>query len=153
MADRRDPFIKAVNLLHRNLFVATKGRIGGRIGKMEAVLLTTTGRKTGQKRQSMLTSPIVDGDTVVLIASYGGGPKHPQWYLNLQANPEVEIMRAGKTRKYVARTASPEERAEMWPRVTAAYKGYAGYQEKTDREIPLVIFTPAPEHLVMRSPT
>jgi deazaflavin-dependent oxidoreductase (nitroreductase family) len=143
MADRRDPVIKTINLIHRSLFNLTKGRIGGRIGKMEAVNLTTTGRKTGEKRQSMLTAPIVEGDKVILIASYGGGPKHPQWYLNLQANPEVELTRAGSTRKYRARTASPEERAELWPRVTAAYKGYAGYQEKTDREIPVVIFEPA----------
>jgi deazaflavin-dependent oxidoreductase (nitroreductase family) len=143
MADRRDPFIKLVNALHRTLFSATKGRIGGRIGGMEAVALTTTGRKTGEKRTSMLTAPIVEGDKVILIASYGGGPKHPQWYLNLQANPTVEVTRAGKTINMTARTAEPAERSELWPRVTAAYKGYAGYQEKTDREIPVVILTPA----------
>jgi deazaflavin-dependent oxidoreductase (nitroreductase family) len=143
MADSRDGFIKVVNAVHRSLFNATKGRIGGRIGKMEAVILTTTGRKTGEKRQSMLTAPIIEGDTVVLVASYGGGPKHPQWYLNLTANPSVEITRKGKTTKMSARTATSEERAELWPRVVAAYKGYAGYQEKTDREIPLVIFNPA----------
>lgn len=141
MADPRDPFIKAVNVLHRNLFTLTKGRIGGRIGKMEAVILTTTGRKSGEPRQSMLTSPVVEGDTVYLIASYGGGPKHPQWYLNLQANPTVEITRKGSTRKYTARTVSSEERAALWPRVVGAYKGYASYQEKTDREIPVVEFT------------
>ena len=143
MADRRDPFIKTVNLIHRSLVKATGGRIGGKIGGMPAVILTTTGRKTGEKRQSMLTAPIVEGDKVVLIASYGGGPKHPQWYLNLQANPTVEITRDGKTTTMVARTADAAERADLWPRVTAAYKGYAGYQEKTDREIPVVIFTPA----------
>jgi deazaflavin-dependent oxidoreductase (nitroreductase family) len=143
MADRRDPFIKTVNAIHRTLFNLTKGRIGGRIAGMEAVTLTTTGRKTGEKRQSMLTAPVVEGDKVVLVASYGGGPKHPQWYLNLTANPTVEITRAGATKTMTARTASSEERAELWPRVVAAYKGYAGYQEKTDREIPLVIFTPA----------
>ena len=143
MADSRDPFIKFVNTIHRSVFNLTKGRIGGRIAGMEAVILTTTGRKTGEKRQSMLTAPIVEGDKVVLVASYGGGPKHPQWYLNLSANPEVEITRRGKTQKMKARTATAEERAEMWPRVTQAYKGYAGYQEKTDREIPLVVFTPA----------
>lgn len=135
--------IKAINLVHRSLFNATKGKVGGRIGKMPAVMLTTTGRKTGEKRQSMLTAPIVEGDMVVLIASYGGGPKHPQWYLNLQAHPEVEMTRSGKTTKMIARTADAAERAELWPRVTATYKGYAGYQEKTDREIPVVIFTPA----------
>jgi deazaflavin-dependent oxidoreductase (nitroreductase family) len=143
MADRRDPFIRAVNAIHRNAFNATKGRIGGRVAGMEAVQLTTIGRKTGEKRTSMLTAPIVEGDTVVLIASYGGGPKHPQWYLNLRANPEVEMTRRGETTKMIARTAEPNERAEMWPRVVAAYKGYASYQEKTDREIPVVIFEPA----------
>ncbi len=143
MADRRDPAAKVVNLLHRSVFTLTKGKVGGKIGGMPAVVLTTTGRKTGEKRQSMLTAPIVDGDTVVLIASYGGGPKHPQWYLNLQADPNVLITRDGKTTNMVARTATPAERAELWPRVTAAYKGYAGYQEKTDREIPVVIFDPA----------
>ncbi|HVT76524.1 MAG TPA: nitroreductase family deazaflavin-dependent oxidoreductase [Acidimicrobiales bacterium] len=143
MADPRDPAAKVVNFLHRNLFLATKGRIGGKVMGMPAVLLTTTGRKSGEKRQSMLTSPLIEGDTVILIASWGGGPKHPQWYLNLQANPQVEVTRAGHTTKMTARTASPEERAELWPRVTSTYKGYAGYQEKTDREIPVVILTPA----------
>ena len=143
MADRRDPVIKFINLIHRNLFLATKGRVGGRIGRMPAVLLTTIGRKSGEKRQSMLTSPLQDGDTIILIASYGGGPKHPMWYLNLQSNPEVEVTRAGKTTKMKARTAEPDERAELWPRVVEAYKGYGGYQEKTDREIPVVILTPA----------
>ena len=143
MADRRDRVIRVINQVHRGLVTATKGRIGGKIAGMPAVVLTTTGRKTGEKRQSMLTAPIVDGDTIVLIASYGGGPKHPQWYLNLQADPNVQITRDGVTRNMVARTATPTERAELWPRVTAAYKGYAGYQEKTDREIPVVLFDPA----------
>jgi len=143
MADRRDPIIKVINTIHRGLVNATNGKVGGKIAGMPAVILTTTGRKSGEKRQSMLTAPIIDGDTVVLIASYGGGPKHPQWYLNLQADPNVQVTRDGKTINMIARTASPTERAELWPRVTAAYKGYAGYQEKTDREIPVVIFDPA----------
>ncbi len=143
MADRRDSISKVVNTIHRTLFTSTNGKLGGRIAGMPAVVLTTTGRKTGEKRESMLTAPVVDGDTVVLIASYGGGPKHPQWYLNLQADPNVQITRAGTTTNMVARTASPAERAELWPRITATYKGYAGYQEKTDREIPVVIFDPA----------
>ncbi|MBA2608365.1 MAG: nitroreductase family deazaflavin-dependent oxidoreductase [Actinobacteria bacterium] len=143
MADRRDNIIKVVNTFHRTLVNVSSGKLGGKIAGMPAVILTTTGRKTGEKRQSMLTAPIIDGDTVVLIASYGGGPKHPQWYLNLQADPNVQITRDGKTKNYMARTASPAERAEMWPKVTDAYKGYSSYQEKTDREIPVVIFDPA----------
>lgn len=144
MADRRDPVIKVINTLHRTLVNVSKGKIGGKIGGMPAVVLTTTGRKTGEKRQSMLTAPIVDGDRIVLIASYGGGPKHPQWYLNLTADPNVQIaVSGGPTKNYIARTADATERAQLWPQVTAAYKGYAGYQEKTDREIPVVLFDPA----------
>lgn len=136
--------IKVINKIHRTLVTVSKGKIAGKVGGMPAVVLTTTGRKTGEKRQSMLTAPIVEGDTIVLIASYGGGPKHPQWYLNLQADPNVTLAVAGgPTKNYVARTANAAERADLWPRVTSQYKGYAGYQEKTDREIPVVLFDPA----------
>src|SRR4051794_17673121 len=134
MADRRDPMIKVVNTIHRTLVNVTNGKIGGKIGGLPPLVLTTTGRKKGEKRQSMLTAPIVEGDRIVLIASYGGGPKHPQWYLNLQADPNVTLAVAGgPTKNYVARTANAEERGELWPRITSSYKGYAGYQEKTDR--------------------
>ena len=80
---------------------------------------------------------------MVLVGSWGGGPKHPQWYLNLVADPNVQITRKGETADMVARDATPEERAELWPRAMAAYRGYAAYQQKTDREFPLVIITPA----------
>jgi deazaflavin-dependent oxidoreductase (nitroreductase family) len=79
---------------------------------------------------------------VVLVASYGGDDRHPSWYLNLRDNPEVELTLEGQTRTMKARTASPEEKAELWPRVVAAHKGYAQYQTRTDREIPLVILEP-----------
>ncbi len=91
----------------------------------------------------MLTSPVQDGDTVVLVASWGGDDRHPTWYLNLRDNPEVEITMGGSRRKMTARTASAEEKAEMWPAIVAAYKGYAGYAEKTERDIPVVIAEPA----------
>ena len=144
MADRRDPAAKVVNLLHRSLFTVTKGKLGGKVMGMEAVVLTTTGRKTGEKRQTMLTAPVVDGDKVYLVASWGGGPKNPMWFLNLQANPNVEITRNGTdTKPMVGRILSPEEKQAIWPRITESYKGYAGYQEKTDRDIPVIEFTPA----------
>ncbi|MDP1794500.1 MAG: nitroreductase family deazaflavin-dependent oxidoreductase [Acidimicrobiales bacterium] len=144
MADRRDPAAKVVNLIHRSLFTATKGKLGGKVMGMEALVLTTTGRKTGEKRQTMLTAPITDGDKVYLVASWGGGPKHPMWFLNLQADPNVQITRDGTdTKNYVGRIVSAEEKATLWPRITEAYKGYAGYQEKTDRDIPVIEFTPA----------
>jgi deazaflavin-dependent oxidoreductase (nitroreductase family) len=144
MADRRDPAAKVVNLIHRSLFTVTRGKLGGKVMGMEAVVLTTTGRKTGEKRQTMLTAPVVEGDKVYMVASWGGGPKNPMWFLNLQADPNVEITRNGTdTTKMVGRILSSEEKEAIWPRITASYKGYAGYQEKTDRDIPVIEFTPA----------
>ncbi|HEX7133115.1 MAG TPA: nitroreductase/quinone reductase family protein, partial [Iamia sp.] len=79
---------------------------------------------------------------VVLVASKGGDDRDPLWYGNLVAQPDVEVTIAGTTTPMRARTATAEERAELWPRITTAYKGYAGYQKRTDREIPVVICEP-----------
>jgi deazaflavin-dependent oxidoreductase (nitroreductase family) len=138
----KDELGKAVNAIHQSLFTATSGRIGGRIMGMEALILTTTGRRSGQQRRHMLTAPIVEDRRIVLVGSWGGDDRHPQWFRNLQATPDVEITRAGGTRAYRARVATADERAELWPRVTSAYSGYAGYQRSTEREIPLVICEP-----------
>jgi deazaflavin-dependent oxidoreductase (nitroreductase family) len=135
----KDEIAKAVNVAHRNLFTATKGRLGGRIMGMPALLLTTTGRKSGAPRSTMLTAPIVDADRAVLVGSYGGDDREPLWVGNVRANPNVAVTMNGVVRPMSARIASAGERAELWPRVTATYKGYAGYQTKTTREIPLVI--------------
>ena len=144
MPRAKDVSAKLLTSIHRSLFQATKGRLGGTGFGMPVVMLTTTGRKSGQKRTTMLTSPIQDGDSLVLVASYGGDPRHPAWFLNLKANPDVEITRGGKTTKMRARVASAAEKKELWPRVVAAYKGYGQYQTRTDRDIPLVIVEPAP---------
>ena len=101
--------------------------------------VTTRGRRSGEPRDTMLTAPVVDGDRVVLVASYGGHPTHPQWYENMLADPRIVLTGGGRRREVVVRTATPAERAELWPRVEAAYDGYRAYQAKTDREIPLVI--------------
>ena len=138
----KDALAKGLNLLHRNLFELTKGKIGGRAGGMPAVKLVTTGRKSGQRRETMLTSPVQPDGDVVLIASYGGDDKHPAWYLNLQADPKVTLTMNGKTFDAVARTATADEKAKLWPEITSTYKGYAGYQKRTDRDIPVVICTP-----------
>jgi deazaflavin-dependent oxidoreductase (nitroreductase family) len=138
----KDELAKGVNVLHESLFKATSGRIGGRIAGMPALILQTTGRKSGKTRTTMLTSPIQDGDTVVLVASYGGDDREPTWSLNLRSNPDVEITMGGSTRPMRARIASAEEKAELWPRVTSRYKGYAGYQTRTTRDIPLIILEP-----------
>ncbi len=139
---RKDTFQRAFTALHRALFKASKGRIAGKGFGMPVLILTTTGRKSGEPRETMLTSPVQPGDSVVLVASNGGDDRPPQWYRNLQAMPEVRIVMAGRERPMVARTASADEKAELWPTVVAAYKGYAGYQTKTDRDIPLVILDP-----------
>jgi deazaflavin-dependent oxidoreductase (nitroreductase family) len=110
---------------------------------MPVVMLTTTGRKTGKKRTKMLTSPLREGDGIILVASYGGDDRHPTWFLNLRDNPDVEVMTTGKTQRMIARVASPDERAKLWPRVVKQYRGYGRYQERTKREIPLVILEPA----------
>jgi deazaflavin-dependent oxidoreductase (nitroreductase family) len=138
----KDTLARMVNVLHRNVIRLSGGRIGGTGYGMPVVMLNTTGRKSGKKRTTMLTSPVQEDGRVVLVASYGGDDRHPSWYLNLRDNPEVELTLEGRTRAMKARTASPEEKAELWPRVVAAHKGYAQYQTRTDREIPLVILEP-----------
>lgn len=143
MPNVKDEVAKVVNTIHRTLFRTTKGKIGGTVMGMPAVILTTTGRKSGKKRQTMLTSPIQEGDKIVLIASWGGDDRHPTWYLNLRDNPNVEVVGFGKSQRMKARTAAGEERSALWPRVTERYKGYADYQTKTDREIPVIILEPA----------
>ena len=136
--------LKAMNTIHRGLLKLSLGRIGWRAGGMPVVELTTTGRKSGEPRTVMLTSPVQEGDTIVIVASRGGDDHHPAWFLNLRDHPDVEVAFAGKPKQSMrARVATPEDRARLWPRVTATYKGYAGYQTKTDREIPLVLLEPA----------
>lgn len=139
----KDAVAKGVNALHRALLDVSGGRIGGKVAGMPAVKLTTTGRKSGKPRTVMLTSPARHGDDIVLIASYGGDDTHPAWYLNLRENPAVTIEMEGRTFPAEARTATPAEKAELWPQITSTYKGYADYQKRTDREIPVVLCTPA----------
>jgi deazaflavin-dependent oxidoreductase (nitroreductase family) len=109
---------------------------------MPVVELHTVGRKSGRPRSTMLTSPLVDGARVVLVASKGGDDRDPDWYQNLAAHPDIELTMAGERRAMSARPASAEEKADLWPRVVAAYKGYGSYQRRTVREIPLVICEP-----------
>jgi deazaflavin-dependent oxidoreductase (nitroreductase family) len=138
-----DAMFKTVNAAHRAAVKLTGGRFGWKAAGMPVVELTTTGRKSGAPRTVMLTSPIQDGDRFVVVASRGGEPQHPAWFLNLRDEPNVEVsLKGGAKRPMLARVATPEERAELWPRVVAKYKGYGGYQTKTDREIPLVFVEP-----------
>jgi deazaflavin-dependent oxidoreductase (nitroreductase family) len=143
MVNLKDAGARLVTGLHKAVFRASNGRLANRGFGMPVVELATTGRKSGKRRTTMLTSPVQDDESVVLVASWGGDDRHPTWYLNLRDKPEVELTMDGKTRPMRARIASKEEKAELWPRVVEAYKGYAGYQKRTDRDIPLVILEPA----------
>jgi deazaflavin-dependent oxidoreductase (nitroreductase family) len=138
-----DLALKAMNSFHRGLMKLTGGRVGWQAGSMPVVELTTTGRKSGQPRTVLLTSPVQEGSTYVVVASRGGDDQHPAWFLNLRDNPDVEVTTRGETRRMHARAADAAERARLWPLVTAEHKNYAGYQKKTDREIPLVLLQPA----------
>jgi len=139
-----DAGAKAMNAVHRAVLKLSGGRILRTPFGMPAVELHTTGRKSGQRRSTMLTTPLHDDGQVVLVASKGGDDRHPEWYLNLTANPEVELTMDGATRPMRARTASTEEKAELWPRIVSAYRGYGGYQRRTTRDIPVVICEPRP---------
>jgi deazaflavin-dependent oxidoreductase (nitroreductase family) len=137
-----DLVLKAMNGVHRTLVRATGGIVGWEFGGMPALELTTIGRKSGQKRSVMLTAPLVEGETYVVVASRGGDDVHPAWFHNLRANPEVEVsLQGGPTEAWHATVASPEERARMWPLIANKDANYRGYQERTRREIPLVLLT------------
>jgi deazaflavin-dependent oxidoreductase (nitroreductase family) len=138
----KDAFYKLGTGIHRVIFNVSKGRIFGNVFGMPIVELVTTGRRSGKERSTMLAIPIVDGERLVLVASFGGDDRHPEWYLNLQANPKVRTTTAGSTRTMIARTAAQEERAELWPRITSVFEGYARYQELTERPIPVIILEP-----------
>jgi F420H(2)-dependent quinone reductase len=114
------------------------GRIGGTFRGAPVLLLTTVGRKTGKKR----TTPVLylmDGNSLVLVASNGGRPKNPSWLYNLRKNPEAEIQMNSGLSRVRARQASAEEKARLWPLLAKMYPQYNDYQKKTTREIPVVI--------------
>lgn len=131
--------LKAMNAIHKTVLLVSGGRAGWNVGNMPVIKLTTTGRISGQQREVMLTCPVVENDTYVVVASRGGDDIHPAWFLNLRDNPVVWVQGPeGPKHERRARIGSAEERAALWPRITSSYKGYAGYQQKTDREIPIV---------------
>jgi len=136
--------LKTMNTVHRLVLKVSGGKLGWSASNMPVLELTTVGRKSGALRAVMLTSPVQEGDTLVIVASRGGDDTNPAWFLNLRDNPDVKVAVGGKpAAPYVATVADPVERARLWPKITGDHKNYAGYQEKTDREIPVVLLTPA----------
>ncbi len=138
--------VKAVQLMNgvvMFLYRASGGRVANRMQKAPIMLLTTVGSKSGKER----TNPVLyvtDGEDLVTVASAGGAPKNPQWFVNLMHHPEAVVTIGKEKRKVSGRMASPEERSRLWQRLTAAYSAYEEYAKKTKREIPVVILTPAP---------
>jgi deazaflavin-dependent oxidoreductase (nitroreductase family) len=134
---------------HLARYIATDGAdgylwdasLGGGKGMVPTLLLTTTGRKSGNP----LTLPLIfgrSGQSYVVVASKGGAPTHPAWYLNLQANAEVRVQVKGDKFTARAHTADAAERAALWPKMVEIYAPYEDYQTKTDRQIPVVVLTP-----------
>jgi deazaflavin-dependent oxidoreductase (nitroreductase family) len=120
------------------LYHKSNGRFGASVFGAPVCMLTTTGRKTGLAR----TTPLLylkDGDDVVVVASQGGMPKNPEWYLNLVADPKVTVEIAGDAVAMIARTATADEKAVLWPKLVTMYKNYDRYQQRTTRDIPVVI--------------
>jgi deazaflavin-dependent oxidoreductase (nitroreductase family) len=138
-----DVGFKAMNAIHRILLKVSGGRAGWSAMDMPVLELTTTGRKSGQPRSVMLTSPLQEGPVLVVVASRGGDDQAPAWLLNLQENPDVVVSLQGQpSQRMNARVASPAERERLWPLVVADHQNYAGYQARTTREIPLVLLEP-----------
>jgi F420H(2)-dependent quinone reductase len=127
---------------HVALYRATGGLVGHRFpGVPPMLLLDHVGARSGKRR----TTPLVyisDGANLVLVASKGGHPKDPAWFHNLMANPDARVQVGSRRASVHARRATPAERVRLWPKVVKAYAGYQGYQDRTSREIPLVILEP-----------
>lgn len=139
----RDGSVRRWSRMHTLVYRATGGTVGGRLVDNDMLLLTTAGRATGEPH----TVPLLylrDGDTLVVIASYGGRHRYPDWYLNLTEDSHVLVDTPGSRKQMRARTAGPDERELWWPRVVDAYDGYATYQSRTHREIPVVFLEPLP---------
>jgi len=133
--------MKLFSRTHTFWYRVSGGVLGGKMGSAPIALLTTTGRKTGRKRTLPLQS-IEDGENIIFIASNAGHKVHPQWWLNLKANPEATVRVKRDERKMLAEEATGEERERLWQKAVDQYAGYADYQKTADREIPVVILKP-----------
>ncbi|MCS5670774.1 MAG: nitroreductase family deazaflavin-dependent oxidoreductase [Vicinamibacterales bacterium] len=138
-----DRYLKVMNGVHKGLLRLSGGRFGWTAMDMPVLELTTTGRRSGRPRSVMLTSPHREGERIVIVASKGGEDSHPAWFLNLRENPQVTVsMKDAPDVPMTARVASLEQRDWLWSIVSDKQTRYVEYQEKTDREIPLVLLEP-----------
>src|SRR5947208_3591309 len=139
LADRSWPLLRRLMGVHAHVYRLTNGLVGHRFpGAPPMLLLDHVGAKSGTKR----TTPLVyvrDGDDLVLVASKGGHPRNPAWFHNLRAHPDTTVQVGSERRAVHARVATAPERERLWPLAVKTYSGYGGYQQRTSREIPLVI--------------
>ncbi len=135
------PDIDLVGAEHVKKYQETNGEVGYIWNGVPILLLTTTGRRSGRLRTSALIHGR-DGDDFLIIASQGGAPTHPNWYLNLQDNPDADAQVKADHIPVTGRTAAAEEKPRLWKIMTDAWPNYDVYQTRTDREIPLVVLTP-----------
>lgn len=142
MPDYTQPDLTLLGEDHIRAYRDTGGEVGYLWNGVPTLLLTTTGRRTGQERTSALIFAR-DGDDYLIVASKGGMPSHPLWYLNLQANPQAKIQVQRDVLAVSARTASADEKPGLWKVVTGVWPNYDVYQSRTDRDIPVVVLTPA----------
>jgi len=128
------------------LYNVSGGRIGGKMGKVPVLLLTTTGRKSGKQRTLPLIY-IMDNSAYVITASAGGADKNPGWFFNIRSNPQATIQVKDKHIKVTVEVAGQDKKSELWARLVEVAPNFAGYQKRTSREIPMVILLPVKEHL------
>ena len=138
----KDRVARLLTAAHTAVYRLSGGRLAGRVAGMQVLLLTTRGRVTGMPRTVPLTY-LADGDDIVLVASYGGDDRDPGWYRNLRADGRVKVVQGRNRRAMTARTATADERDRLWPGIVATYPGYARYQSRTGRRIPLVVLSEA----------
>ena len=139
-AVRMSPSLRLFWRIHRAFMRLTAGRFG-KVGPMDALLLTTTGRKTGERRDVALNSAS-DGESYIVVASYVGEDRDPAWWKNLQADPMAEIRIGGRRLEVRARAADGAERDRLWARLVASDPAYAEYQRRTKRRLPVVMLEP-----------
>lgn len=126
--------------LHMGVYRLTGGRLGGKMGRSPVLLLGATGRKSGKQR----TIPLVylpQGDDYAVAASAGGSDRHPAWFRNLEANSDVQVQVGGRRFAARARVLPSDERAPVWERIKERYPNFAGYEKKTEREIPVIVLS------------
>lgn len=127
--------------LHARIYRVSDGRLGGRIVGNPVLVLVTTGRRSGAERHTPLLY-LPDGDDLVIVASNGGTASHPAWWFNLESEPRAEVILDNRRLPITASEATGEDKTALWERLVRMYPGYADYQRKTDREIPVMRLRP-----------